>query len=288
MTREASGVVDRGTPCLAYRRAKRALPGARRRTSAIAVLCLCGMTAGAQQQPAKTLEIWTSNAPLASVLEQIIDQESLDVRVGEDVEGLVSGRLEGTMGEVLEPLLASYGLTVHHDGSTVWFDRRGTDVVEHVALDPQREPILAEWAARELDGVAPNGKGRVESEEGELRVSGTRAFVQEMLGRIEAARGALGEERSGRHASEVRQPPEVLALPDVVDGGGTAVAAIPTMNDAVKDSGEGAANDGANDSATDTMVDAQGGTIGDSTEPSIVGPPYRSVSDIPGYYTEYR
>ena len=223
-----------------------------------------GVAHGAES--AQPIELWASNAPLSSVLEHIIDEDAFEVRIAENVQGLVSGRLEGTVGEVLEPLLDSYGLTVHHDGQTVWFDRRGQDVVELARLDAAREPALAAWAATELEGPAPNGKGQVERDDDALVVSGTRAFVIETLARLEAARGALGAAATEDAANEtVRDGAAAMVLSEASETpageGSTRVAASAAL---ALETSEGSAPD----------ID--------------LTPRFRSVTDVPGYHTEYR
>ena len=243
-----------------------------RGVAAAAVFAGCAFvaSAAAQEREAAPLSLWTSNAPIASVLEQVVGSEVFDVRVGEGVEGLVSGRLEGSVSEVLEPLLDRYLLTVHNDGSTVWFDRRDRDVVERVSIDPDGESAFLAWAENELEGGEPDREGRVERAGEELVIRGTRAYVQDALGRVAAARGALdgvaARERGERGAEGDITGEIESAVTSAVDADAEEAVAMPAEALAMPDL-EPAGEDAA---------------VAD------YGPPYRSVSDIPGFDTEYR
>ena len=228
------------------------------------------------------LSIWTSEAPIASVLEQVVGSDVFDVRVGEGVEGEVSGRLEGSVSEVLEPLLDRYTLSVHNDGSTVWFDRRDREVSEAVELDPSREPALAEWAARELDEDAPGRRGRVTREGDMLRVRGTRAFVQSTLGRIEAARGVLSEASVQPTAPPEPAAPAQAALSPAAE----PTAAEPLVTEANEAPAIAATSVWREPPETLAMPDAAPAPEGSSV--ARTGPPFSSVTDIPGFHTEYR
>ena len=247
----------------------------RGRTLAIGIGALGALLPGGAsmaQGGEESLSIWTSEAPIASVLEQVVGSDVFDVRVGEGIEGRVSGRLEGSVSEVLEPLLDRHALSVHNDGSTVWFDRRDHEVSEAVELDPTREPALAQWAARELDEDAPGRRGRVTREGETLLVRGTRAFVQSTLGRIEAARGVLSEASVQSSAPPEPAVPARAAPPSLAEpGAAKPLAATSVWREPPE---------------TLAMPDAT--PVPEGSSVARTGPPFDSVTDIPGFHTEYR
>ena len=243
-------------------------------------VALAAGTASAEKGEEAPLSLWASDAPLASVLEQVVGSDVFDVRVGEGVEGLVSGRLEGSVSDVLEPLLDRYALSLHNDGSTVWFDRRDREVTELVTFDPEREPALASWAARELVDGSSEHEGRVSREKDGLRLSGTRSFVQSTLERIGAARSVLGENGTTAASADAADDPEdfVANVPDISGADGepagpraATASPLPEWREPVE---------------ALSMPDAD--TVPEEETVADGGPPFRSVTDIPGFHTEYR
>lgn len=207
-----------------------------------------GVDARAEEAVSQPLDLWTSDAPIASVLAFVVDEDTFDLRIANDIKGRVSGRLQGSVSEVLEPLLDQHQLTVHHDGSTVWFDRRDRDVVARMNIDDEGEHELIDWISRELEGDVGNGQGRVTREDGELVIAGTRAFVQDTLSRVSAARSALGEIVSG---NELAAGDDVVIEPAAIDA--VPEASAPTADTETAD-----------------------------------GRRYLTVSDVPGFNTDYR
>jgi|GEM_PF-1515727 len=233
-------------------------------SAAGAVLLACAVAANDSES--QTLDLWTSEAPIASVLAFVVDDDAFELRVADDIEGHVSGRLKGSVSEVLEPLLDAHQLTVHHDTSTVWFDRRDRNVVARLSLDEDNQPAFADWVTRELQAKTDGAQGGVTQEKGDLVLAGTRAFVQDMLGRIDAARSALGEvPTESRPVAEENVEADTLgaevlandrSVTDVIDPEGIVVVPEATLPEA----------------PTLTAADRE----------------YLSVSDVPGFDTDYR
>lgn len=223
-------------------------------------------TSRATETDGQVLDLWTSKAPIASVLAFVVDEDTFELRVADDIDGYVSGRLRGSVSKVLEPLLDEHQMTVHHDGATVWFDRRDRDVVVTLSLDAENQPAFAAWVKRELETDADNGQGKVKRDDGELVVAGTRAFVQDTLGRIDAARSALGEVPT-RDRPVAQEIIEIEASDASASAGERTVADIVDPDDIIV-----VPEDSLPDDPTVTVSDRE----------------FRSVSDVPGFDTDYR
>lgn len=152
------------------------------------------------------VEIRAENAPLGRTLQKLLEgrEAGIEVRVSEEIDDHLSGRLVGTVDDLLDLLIETHGLEMYRRGKTIWFDRKGRSVVDFVKMDEASLLVALKSLA---SPIVPGGNVVVEAGQRGLVFSGTREYVQKSLARIALATGQLVPDVGRRPVRPVQRAP---------------------------------------------------------------------------------